>query len=114
MAPPFNFQFRKQRRHGAVLIDQSSRDDTLAGLEPPGAAPAGAVSHQSSRDKRRKRSAGGSSMRGEGRAISAVAAAPDGERAREIQRVAAELFFAKGYEATTTREIARALRIKSA
>ena len=35
-------------------------------------------------------------------------------RARELQRVAAELFFAKGYEATTIREIAEALGIKSA
>ncbi len=38
----------------------------------------------------------------------------DSERARELQRAAAELFFTKGYEATTIREIARALRIKSA
>src|SRR2546425_4391739 len=52
-------------------MDQSSRDDTLGGIRSPGAAPAGAVSSQSSRDKRRNRSAGGSSMRGEGRAISA-------------------------------------------
>ena len=36
------------------------------------------------------------------------------ERARELQRVAAELFFARGYEATTTRQIAQALRITSA
>jgi len=35
-------------------------------------------------------------------------------RTRDIQRAAAELFFAKGYEATTIREIARALKIKSA
>jgi hypothetical protein len=54
-----------------VLMDQSSRDDTLVGIGSPGAAPADAVSFQSSRDKRRKRSAGGSSMEGEGRAISA-------------------------------------------
>jgi AcrR family transcriptional regulator len=39
---------------------------------------------------------------------------PDRARAREVQRVAAELFFTKGYEATTLREIARALGIKSA
>jgi AcrR family transcriptional regulator len=32
----------------------------------------------------------------------------------EIQRVAADLFFAKGYEATTVREIAQELEIKSA
>lgn len=59
-----------------MLMDQSSRDDTLVGVGPPGAAPAGAVSRQSSRDKRRKRSAGGSSMEGEGRAISAIAQVP--------------------------------------
>lgn len=53
-----------------MLMDQSSRDDTLVGVGPPGASPAGAVSRQSSRDKRRKRSAGKISMRGEGRAIS--------------------------------------------
>jgi AcrR family transcriptional regulator len=41
-------------------------------------------------------------------------AGAEGTRARELQRVAAELFFAKGYEATTVREIARALGIKSA
>ena len=35
-------------------------------------------------------------------------------RARELQRAAAELFFTKGYEATTIREIALALGIKSA
>jgi AcrR family transcriptional regulator len=35
-------------------------------------------------------------------------------RAQELQRAAAELFFAKGYEATTIREIADALDIKSA
>ena len=38
----------------------------------------------------------------------------DGERARELQLAAAELFFTKGYEATTIREIAQALGIKSA
>jgi TetR/AcrR family transcriptional regulator, cholesterol catabolism regulator len=35
-------------------------------------------------------------------------------RAKELQRAAAELFFTKGYEATTVREIAEALDIKSA
>jgi AcrR family transcriptional regulator len=35
------------------------------------------------------------------------------ERARELQRAAAELFFSRGYEAATIREIARALGIKS-
>ena len=38
----------------------------------------------------------------------------DGERARELQLAAAELFFTKGYEATTIREIAQAMGIKSA
>ena len=49
---------RYRRRRGAVLMDQSSRDDTLGGVGPPGPAPWDAVSHQSSRDKRRKRSQG--------------------------------------------------------
>jgi AcrR family transcriptional regulator len=40
--------------------------------------------------------------------------ASDNDRAKEVQRAAAELFFAKGYEATTIREIAQALGIKSA
>jgi AcrR family transcriptional regulator len=40
--------------------------------------------------------------------------APERERARELLRVAAELFFDKGYEATTTREIAEAVEIRSA
>src|SRR3990172_1461754 len=60
-------------RRAAVLMDQSSRDDPLVGIGSPGAAPAGAVSLQSSRDKHRKRSAGASSMEGEGRAISTTA-----------------------------------------
>jgi hypothetical protein len=46
------------RRHGAVLMDQSSRDDTLMGVGPPGPAPWDAVSRQSSRDKPRKHSQG--------------------------------------------------------
>jgi hypothetical protein len=45
-------------RRGAVLMDQSSQDDTLVGVGPPGPAPWDAVSPQSSRDKRRKRSQG--------------------------------------------------------
>ena len=57
-----------------MLMDQSSRDDTLVGIGSPGAAPAGAVSLQSSRDKHRKRSARGSSIGGEGRAISTALA----------------------------------------
>ena len=55
-----------------MLMDQSSRDDTLVDVGPPGATPAGAVSSQSSRDKHAKRSAGESSMEAEGRAISTL------------------------------------------
>jgi TetR/AcrR family transcriptional regulator, cholesterol catabolism regulator len=46
----------------------------------------------------------------------ALAAQPgsDGNRAGELRRVASDLFFSKGYEATTTREIAGVLGIKSA
>jgi AcrR family transcriptional regulator len=40
--------------------------------------------------------------------------ADDGDRAVQLRRVAAELFCAKGFEATTTREIADALEIRSA
>jgi TetR/AcrR family transcriptional regulator, cholesterol catabolism regulator len=36
------------------------------------------------------------------------------DRAREIERVAAQLFFTHGYEATTTRQIAQALEMTSA
>jgi hypothetical protein len=43
-------------RRGAVLMDQSSPDDTLVGVGPPGPSPWDAVSRQSSRDKLRKRS----------------------------------------------------------
>jgi hypothetical protein len=38
--------------------DQSSQDDTLVGVGPPGPAPWDAVSRQSSKDKLRKRSQG--------------------------------------------------------
>ena len=65
-----------------MLMDQSSRDDTLVGVGPPEATPAGAVSLQSSRDKRAKRSAGASSMEEEGRAISAQAYVDDMVRRR--------------------------------
>jgi hypothetical protein len=51
-------RLRSGRRRGAVLMDQSSRDDTLVGVGPPGAGPWDAVSHQSSGDKQRKRSQG--------------------------------------------------------
>jgi hypothetical protein len=45
-------------RRGAVLMDQSSRDDTLVSVGPPGPAPWDAVSSQSSRDKPGKHSQG--------------------------------------------------------
>jgi TetR/AcrR family transcriptional regulator, cholesterol catabolism regulator len=40
--------------------------------------------------------------------------AQGGDRAAQLRRVAADLFFTKGFEATTTREIAEALGIRSA
>jgi len=49
---------RPGRRRGAVLMDQSSPDDTLVGVGPPGPSPWDAVSRQSSKDKLRKRSQG--------------------------------------------------------
>src|SRR6266516_4481245 len=45
-------------RRGAVLMDQSSKDDTLVGVGPPGPAPWDAVSFQSSSDKQGKHSQG--------------------------------------------------------
>jgi hypothetical protein len=45
-------------RRGGVLMDQSSRDDTLVVVGPPGPSPWDAVSSQSSRDKHGKRSQG--------------------------------------------------------
>jgi hypothetical protein len=53
-----SFGRRPGRRLGAVLMDQSSRDDTLVGVGPAGPAPWDAVSPQSSQDKPRKRSQG--------------------------------------------------------
>ena len=41
-----------------MLMDQSSKDNTLAGFGPPPVTPGDAVSRQSSKDKRRKRSLG--------------------------------------------------------
>jgi hypothetical protein len=41
-----------------VLMDQSFKDNTLAGFGPPPVAPGDAVSPQSSKDKRAKRSPG--------------------------------------------------------
>ena len=51
-------------------MNQSSWDDTLLGVRPSPGPGRGAVSPQSSRDKRRKRSLPGSTVRREGRAIS--------------------------------------------
>ncbi len=55
-------------------MDQSSPDDTLAGVRPPPVSPRDAVSRQSSRDKHRKRSRGNPVVREEGRAISTAVA----------------------------------------
>jgi len=51
-------------------MDQSSRDDTLLDVRPSPVPGRGAVSHQSSRDKHRKRSLPDPVVREEGRAIS--------------------------------------------
>src|SRR6266536_61197 len=53
-----SFGRRHGCRHGAVLMDQSSGDDTLVGVGPAGPTPWDAVSRQSSRDKQAKRSQG--------------------------------------------------------
>ena len=58
-------------RRCVVLMNQSSWDDTLLGVRPSPGPGRGAVSPQSSQDKRRKRSLPGSTVRREGRAISA-------------------------------------------
>lgn len=55
-----------------MLMDQSSRDDTVVDVRPPGPAPRVAVSSQSSKDKRRKRSPGTFPMPEQGRAISGM------------------------------------------
>jgi len=87
------------QRHGVVLMDQSSRDDTLVDVGPPGATPTGAVSRQSSRDKHAKRSARGSSMRGEGKAISTVDG--DGKCLRLAVDIRGILVDAMEFEAAT-------------
>ena len=51
-------------------MDQSSWDDTLQGVRPSPGPGRGAVSRQSSRDKRPQRSLPGTTVRKEGRAIS--------------------------------------------
>lgn len=58
-------------RRCIVLMNQSSRDYTLLDVRPSPGPGRGAVSRQSSRDKRRKRSLPGTTVRREGRAISA-------------------------------------------
>ena len=55
-----------------VLMNQSSRDHTLLDVRPSPGPGRGAVSSQSSRDKRHKRSLPGSTVRREGRAISVL------------------------------------------
>jgi hypothetical protein len=60
-------------RRCVVLMIQSSWDDTLLGVRPSPGPGRGAVSSQSSRDKRPKRSLPGSTVRREGRAIGALA-----------------------------------------
>ena len=57
-------------------MNQSSRDHTLQGVRPSPGPGRGAVSSQSSRDKQRKRSLPGSTVRREGRAISSGAQRP--------------------------------------
>lgn len=53
-----------------VLMNQSSRDHTLLDVRPSPGPGRGAVSPQSSRDKRTKHSLPGTTVRREGRAIS--------------------------------------------
>ncbi len=55
-----------------MLMNQSSRDHTLLDVRPSPGPGRGAVSRQSSRDKRRKRSLPGSTVRKEGSAISST------------------------------------------
>ncbi len=59
-------------RRCVVLMNQSSRDYTLLDVRPSPEPGRGAVSRQSSRDKRRKRSLPGSTVHEEGRAISSA------------------------------------------
>jgi shikimate kinase len=75
-------------------MDQSSRDDTLMGVRSAPIPGRGAVSRQSSRDKRRKHSLPGSVVREEGRAISdgpvVVLVGPPGALVAEAGRLLAE------------------------
>ena len=63
-------------RHCVVLMNQSSRDHTLLGVRPSPGPGRGAVSPQSSRDKRTKRSLPGSTVQREGSPISELASEP--------------------------------------
>ena len=67
-------------RRGVVLMNQSSWDHTLQGVRPSPGPGRGAVSPQSSRDKRAKRSLPGSTVRREGSAISELASEPLSQR----------------------------------
>jgi AcrR family transcriptional regulator len=49
-----------------------------------------------------------------GNAPASPTSPPDTSRARQIRAVAAELFFTRGYEAATLRDIARELGLRSA
>jgi hypothetical protein len=71
-------------RRYVVLMDQSSKDDTLLDVRPTPEPGRGAVSRQSSRDKRAKRSLPGTTVREEGRAISEYEAAAALARANEV------------------------------
>ena len=60
-----------------MLMNQSSRDHTLLDVRPSPGPGRGAFSRQSSRDKRRKRSLPGSTVRKEGSAISSTPEQPE-------------------------------------
>ena len=66
-----------------VLMNQSSRDHTLLDVRPSPGPGRGAVSPQSSRDKRTKHSLPGTTVRREGRAISELASELMSRRPRE-------------------------------
>jgi hypothetical protein len=67
-----------------VLMNQSSRDYTLLDVRPSPGPDRGAVSPQSSRDKRPKHSLPGSTVRREGRAISELASERVSQRVRAL------------------------------
>src|SRR3954452_19106086 len=68
-------------------MNQSSKDHTLLDVRPSPGPGRGAVSSQSSRDKRRKRSLPGSTVRREGRAISTATHTIDHPAATADRRV---------------------------